>query len=335
MKILITGGSGFIGRHLGKHLTKLGHEVYTMDNFSESVSDWVLNPWRHFNVDIRSHEEVEYVFKKHKFTHVIHAAAFAAEALSPWMRRYCLEVNGIGTTNIINAAVKYGVEKVIHFSSIAVYGEGSELHNEIPPFKESYTPRPCDVYGATKYYNELDLENAHEFFGLEYSIVRAHNVIGTHQAAHNGYRNAISIFMNQAIKGKPITVYGDGLQERAFSDIKFILNPITKLLTNFHGEVFNLGADEPTTILEAAQTVQKVAASLGFPTNIIHLEPRKEVKIAHCDHSKAKNLLNFVDETNLEETVTEMFKWLLKEPDRNAVDYPYEIDKGIYSFWKK
>ena len=211
---------------------------------------------------------------------------------------------------------------------MAVYGTGD------PPFEEKQVPMPEDPYGIAKYAVEMDLKLAREMFGLQYSIVRPHNVIGIYQNIWDRYRNVIGIWIRQAIAGEPLTLYGDGTQVRAFSDIKFYMEPFEKLMTDHDGEIFNIGADKHVTINEASDIVIDVAKEFGINATKIYLEKRNEVHAAYCAHLKAKNLLNFNDDTNLRETVKTMFSWALTQPVRDSKHMKYEIEKNIYSFWK-
>ena len=212
---------------------------------------------------------------------------------------------------------------------MAVYGTGN------PPFVEDQLPSPEDPYGIAKYAVEMDLRFAHEMFGLRYSIVRPHNVIGVYQNIWDRYRNVIGIWIRQALANEPLTIYGDGTQLRAFSDIKFYMDPFEKLIHDYDSEIFNIGADKYFTINEAADLVINVAKELNIIATKVHLEKRKEVHAAYCDHSKARNLLGFQDDTNLKETIRSMFVWAMKQPHRPTKTMKYEIEKNIYSFWKK
>ena len=148
------------------------------------------------------------------------------------------------------------------------------------------------------------------------------------------YRNVIGIFIRKTLNGQPILVYGDGEQTRAFSDIRYYMEPFDILLNEFDGEIFNIGADKFFTLNEVAETVQAIGKKYGYDVPIEHGPPRHEVKHAYCDHSKAKNLLKFKDDTKLEELIENMFVWAMKQPNRKVKDMEYEITDGIYDYWK-
>jgi UDP-glucose 4-epimerase len=217
---------------------------------------------------------------------------------------------------------------MVFTSSMAVYG-GQET-----PFTEDKQPQPIDPYGMAKYAVECDLKMAETQFGLRYNIVRPHNVLGTYQNIWDRYRNVIGIFIRKTLNGIPILVYGDGEQTRAFSDIRYYMRPFDLLLDDFDGEIFNIGADKFFTLNQVAETVQSIGKKYGYDVPIEHGPPRHEVKHAYCDHTKAKTLLKFEDDTKLEELIESMFVWAMKQPNRKVKDIEYEITDGIYDYWK-
>lgn len=329
MKVLITGVAGLLGANFSRYLLKKGYAVSGIDDLSGGYEESVPKEVSFYNVDLADATAVNNVFQKEKPDYVFHFAAYAAEGLSPFIRNYNYTNNVLSSANVINACVNFDVKKVIFTSSMAVYGIGD------PPFTERQLPKPEDPYGIAKYAVEMDLKMAHEMFGLKYSIVRPHNVVGIYQNIWDKYRNVIGIWIRKALSGEPLSIYGDGTQIRAFSDIKFYMEPFEKLMTSHDGETFNIGADKHFSINEAANLVIEVASSFGIEATKVHLEKRNEVHSAYCDHTKAKDLLGFKDETNLKETITEMFDWARKQPNRPMKMMNYEIEKNMYSFWKK
>jgi UDP-glucose 4-epimerase len=305
-----------------------GHCVVGIDDLSGGYEDSVPKEATFYKLDLTDSKSVNEIFNAEKPDYVFHFAAYAAEGLSPFIRNYNYTNNVLASANVINSCVNHNVKKVIFTSSMAVYGVGN------PPFTEDQLPTPEDPYGIAKYAVEMDLKLAHEMFGLRYSIVRPHNVVGIYQNIWDRYRNVIGIWIRKAMNNEPLSIFGDGTQVRAFSDIKFYMEPFEKLMTEHDGETFNIGADKYYTINEAADTVIDVARELGINAAKVHLEKRNEVHTAYCDHSKAHKLLNFVDDTNLRETTLKMFKWALEQPNRPTKKMNYEIEKNMYSFWK-
>ena len=306
-KVFVTGCAGLLGANYTRHLLQNGHEVIGIDDLSGGYKAFVPKgeKFTFIKLNLERRKKLVDLFEEHKPDLLFHFAAYAAEGLSPFIRNYNYRNNLICSANLINECIKQNT-KVVFTSSIAVYGE------QEPPFTEDKRPQPIDPYGIAKYAVECDLKLAHEQFGLRYNIVRPHNVLGIYQNIWDKYRNVIGIFIRKTLNGQPILVYGDGEQTRAFSDIQYYMEPFDRLLTEYDGETFNIGADKHFTLNEVAEAVQKVGNKYGYDVPIEHGEPRHEVKHAYCDHTKAKSMLQFRDGTNLEELIESMFVWAMK-----------------------
>jgi UDP-glucose 4-epimerase len=327
--VLVTGAAGLLGANFSKHLLDNGYDVIGIDDLSGGFQDSVDKRVTFYPINLLDAAAVGNIFSSHKPDYVYHFAAYAAEGLSPFIRNYNYTNNVLCSINVINSCVNTGVKKVIFTSSMAVYGEGD------PPFSENQVPQPEDPYGIAKYAVEMDMELAHSQFGLDYAIVRPHNVVGIYQNIWDRYRNVIGIWIRKILNNEPMTIFGDGTQVRAFSDIKFYMEPFEKLMHGHSQEIFNLGADKEYTINEAAHLLASVAKEFGFNAEIEYLEARNEVHTAYCDHTKAKELLGFEDGTDLRDTMKDMFSWAMEQPNREVITMDYEIEKGLYSFWKK
>ncbi len=329
MKIFVTGCAGLLGANYTRHLLANGHEVIGIDDLSGGYKAFVTKgeKFSFVKLNLERRKKIVDLFEEHKPEVLVHFAAYAAEGLSPFIRNYNYRNNLICSANLINECIKHDT-KFIFTSSMAVYGE------QEPPFTEDKRPQPIDPYGIAKYAVECDLKLAHEQFGLRYNIVRPHNVLGIYQNIWDKYRNVIGIFIRKTLNGQPILVYGDGEQTRAFSDIKYYMEPFDMLLTEYDGETFNIGADKYFTLNEVADAVQKVGKKYGYEVPIEHGEPRHEVKHAYCDHTKAKSMLQFRDGTNLEELIESMFVWAMKQPNRKVKTMEYEVTKDIYDYWR-
>ena len=329
MKIFVTGCAGLLGANYTRHLLANGHEVIGIDDLSGGYKAFVTKgeKFSFVKLNLERRKKIVELFEEHKPEVLVHFAAYAAEGLSPFIRNYNYRNNLICSANLINECIKHDT-KFIFTSSMAVYGE------QEPPFTEDKRPQPIDPYGIAKYAVECDLKLAHEQFGLRYNIVRPHNVLGIYQNIWDKYRNVIGIFIRKTLNGQPILVYGDGEQTRAFSDIKYYMEPFDRLLTEYDGETFNIGADKYFTLNEVAEAVQKVGKKYGYEVPIEHGEPRHEVKHAYCDHTKAKSMLQFSDRTNLDELIESMFVWAMKQPNRKVKNMEYEVTKDIYDYWR-
>ena len=316
-----------LGSNYARHLLASGHEVIGIDDLSGGYKAFVPKGRSlRCETKLREEKKVAELFEEHKLM-----SSFISRRMRPKDFLLLFMVhnyrnNLIVSANLINECITYGTKVIFFF--YGVYGE------QTPPFTEDKRPQPVDPYGIAKYAVECDLKLANEQFGLRYNIVRPHNVLGIYQNIWDKYRNVIGIFIRKALNGEPILVYGDGEQTRAFSDIQYYMEPFDKLLTDFDGETFNIGADKHFTLNEVAETVQTIAAKYGYEVPIEHGEPRHEVKHAYCDHTKAKTLLNFEDGTNLQELVESMFVWAMKQPNRKVKRMEYEVTKDIYDYWK-
>lgn len=332
-KVLITGCAGLLGNHFSRYLLDNGYDVFGIDNLSGGYSEYLderLKGRTQFTeIDLVDVSKLKNVFRYYKPDYVYHFAAYAALGLSPFIRNFNYQNNVLASINLINECVNDDVEKFIFASSMDVYG------NQVPPFTEDMTPRPEDPYGIAKYAVELDLENAYQQFGLRYSVIRPHNIIGIYQNIWDRYRNVVGIWIKRILDGEPMLIYGDGKQRRAFSDVKYYMKPFEQLMSECDNEILNIGADKDVSLLELVEMVQISAKKFGFESRIEHHEPRHEVKNAYCDHTKAKNLLNFEDNTNLQELIDEMFEWAMKQPKQEIKEIEYEIEKNMYSYWKK
>jgi UDP-glucose 4-epimerase len=210
---------------------------------------------------------------------------------------------------------------------MAVYGEGN------PPFDESHVPSPVDPYGIAKYACEMDIKVAGEQHGLDWCIIRPHNVYGVNQNIWDKYRNVLGIWMYQHLNNEPMTIFGDGMQKRAFSFIDDCLEPLWKAAVDSRAskEIINLGSSIFYTINEANSILREVIGS----GEIIYMEKRHEVKNAHPTWTKSMKLLDYEDKTNLKDGLKTMWQWAQKQPKRKRLIWEkYELEKGIYSFWK-
>ncbi|MDB6023622.1 MAG: UDP-glucose 4-epimerase [Pedosphaera sp.] len=327
MKSLVTGGAGFIGSHVASYCRDLGHEVTVLDDLSGGFCDQVPEGVGFVEGSVTDHELVARLFEQRHFDYVYHLAAYAAEGLSHFIRRFNYTNNLIGSVNLINAAVKHEVKCFVFTSSIAVYGAGQL------PMTETMTPQPEDPYGISKYAVELDLAAAHEMFGLNYIIFRPHNVYGENQNIGDKYRNVIGIFMNQILRGEPMTIFGDGTQTRAFSHIDDLAPHIARSVNNpqAFNQVLNIGADKPYTVNELSRVV---AAAFGTKLGVRHLPPRNEVQHAYASHEKAGRLFGIHAGVSLEKGVNRMAEWARKVGARqSAVFKDIEVRKNLPASW--
>lgn len=327
MRSLVTGGAGFIGSHVARHCLALGHEVTVLDDLSGGFADQVPGNARFVEGSVTDHELIKRLFEETSFDYVYHLAAYAAEGLSHFIRRFNYTNNLIGSVNLINEAIKHDVKCFVFTSSIAVYGAAE------PPMDETMVPQPEDPYGVSKYAVEQDLKIAHEMFGLNYIVFRPHNVYGEHQNIGDRYRNVIGIFMNQIMQGKPLTIFGDGQQTRAFSYIDDVAPYIAQSTSvcDAYNQIINIGADEPCSVQRLAELI---CSSFAVEPDIEYLPPRNEVVDAYADHSKATALFGITQTTSLEEGIERMARWARKVGARKSQGFEnIEVLKNMPPSW--
>lgn len=328
MKILLTGVAGFVGTNFANYILENDPtiEIVGVDNLCTGFRENVDARIKFYQIDLLDHVKLEELFLEHEFYAIVHMAAFAAETLSPFCRRFCYNNNVIASTNLINAAINHSVKKFIFLSSIASYGD------ICPPFKEDDIPNHCDIYGLTKYVTVEDLKIAAAQHGLVFVVFKPFNIYGPYQALNSRYRNVAGIFMNKILEGETLSIYGDGEQTRAFSYIDDILPPIHKALIveTVCNQIYNIGSSKFYSVNEIADTIVRVTGK----GKIQYLEGRHEVKDAYCDVTKVKRELGFVERTTLEEGITKMWKWAQTAPRRPVEKFSeLEVTKGLYSFW--
>jgi len=326
---LVTGGAGFMGSHVTDHIIKMGHHVVVLDDLSGGFRENVPREAVFVQGSILDHELINRLFDHHSFDYVYHLAAYAAEGLSHFIKRFNYANNLIGSVNLVNAAIIHNVKCFVFTSSIAVYGATQS------PMSEEMIPIPEDSYGISKLAVEQELRVSHEMFGLEYVVFRPHNVYGERQNIGDRYRNVVGIFMNQILRGEPMTIFGDGTQQRAFTHIDDVA-PLIAASIDFpaaRNQIFNVGADVPHTVNQLAEMVSQ---AMGQSCNINHIETRNEVKIAFSDHSKAEHTFGKRTKVPLSEGLSAMAAWVRQHGARESCVFDgIEVSKNMPPSWAK
>lgn len=328
---LVTGGAGFIGSHVADCCLQAGHRVVVLDDLSGGFRENVPPGADFVEGSVVDADLVGAIFAKERFDYVFHLGAYAAEGLSHFIRRFNYQNNVLGSVNLINAAVNTGnVRRFVFTSSIAVYGASQT------PMVEEMIPQPEDPYGVAKYAVELDLKAAAEMFELPFTVFRPHNVYGERQNVGDRYRNVIGIFMNQVMQGLPMKIFGDGLQTRAFTHIDDVAPVIADciVLPATENEVYNVGADEPHTVLEVGQ---QVAVAFGVDPDIQHLEARKEVVHAFSSHEKVRrDFPGRPDPVPLDEGIARMAAWARDHgPRQTELFTGIEVLRNMPPSWRR
>jgi len=297
-KYVITGGAGFIGSHIAEHLSNLGHQVLVYDSLRTGFARNLENLNVEFvKGDIRDENLVNEVISG--ASGVFHLAALVSVPESLLKIKECIEINTIGTINILEAAKNNPDCKVVLSTSAANYG-----NNPVLPKVETMFPEPMTPYAITKLDGEYYLKMYLDQYQLQTASLRYFNVFGPRQNPESAYAAAVPIFINKALQNEPITIYGDGSQTRDFIYVKDVVK--ANILASQKGnETYNVALGHSTSVLELAEKIIKITNS---KSQIKFLEERP----GDIKHSKANpekfNQLGFKPDYSidaaLEETIT-------------------------------
>ena len=259
MKILITGVAVILGSRLASFiLENTINKVIGIDDLSGGYIENIPEGIDFYKFNLTDLHAVDGLIQNVKPDIIYHFAAYAAEGLSPFIRKYNYENNLIASTNLITCSIKHDIKRFVFASSMSVYGNKYK-----PPFHEDLQQCPIDPYGVAKFSVEQDLKIAFEQHGLKYTIVRPHNFYGQNQNIWDKYRNVLGIWMYQIINDMQPTIFGDGEQVRAFSYVDDSLIPFWNASQKDEciGEIINLGGIKEHTINEACNTLIKVTGT--------------------------------------------------------------------------
>lgn len=325
--VLVTGCAGFIGSHVARELIARGDTVVGLDDMSGGFYENVPDGVKLTVASINCLQSLDELFHRYEIEYVIHCAAYAAEGLSHFIRHFNYQNNLIGSINLINRAIKHKVHCFVFLSSIAVYGHGE------PPFSEGHTLKPCDPYGVAKAAVEGDLRAAYSMFRLPFVIFRPFNVYGPNQNISDPYRNVIGIFLNQCMKGEPMTIFGDGEQTRAFSYIDDVAPVIADSIRTpgAWGHAFNIGGETPYSVNALASAVSTFFTG---GNSIVHLPERNEVKHAFCNTRRAAETFNMRKPTCLFDGLNKMVAWAkLRGPQPRTPFTKLDIEDKLPPSW--
>lgn len=303
MKVLVTGGAGFIGSHIVNRLLAEGWSVTILDNLSTGLQENVHPQAKFINMDIRS-REIGKIFEKAGYDYVVHQAAQTAVPISLKQPDYDCDVNIMGTVNILEACRKTGVKKVVFASSAAVYGD-----TEYTPILENYDRKPSSFYGLSKLTVEYYLALYRRNFGLGYVALRYANVYGERQG-DAGEGGVVSIFSRKFRSGEGVSIYGDGGQSRDFVYAGDVAEANYKALVSsvFEG-VYNISTQTETTVNQLFETLQRIS---GKHVNKTY-EPSREGDIYRSSlaNKLAIEQLGWTPAMNLEEGLRRTYQSLL------------------------
>ena len=301
MKILVTGGAGFIGSHLMRKLKEAGHEAVALDNLSTGLRENLLPDMKLVVMDTHD-KAVEDVFQKEHFDAVVHLAAQTLVSDSMTDPENDMYQNVAGTVRILECCRKYGVQRVIFSSSAATYGDVDE---KALPISETLPQAPLSFYGLTKKTAEKYLELYHLAYGLDYVVLRFANVYGERQG-DGGEGGVISIFTKRLAQGKGITIFGDGKQTRDFVYAGDIADGIIDALTtDAKNTAYNLSTTEETSLNELVQILSRIA---GKDITPVYDKPREgDIYRSSLNNAKAICNLGWKPKVSLEEGLKRTF----------------------------
>lgn len=293
MKVLVTGGAGFIGSHIVDKLITKGFDVVIVDNLSSGKKENVNLQAKLYQVDITSSSDLEEVFALEKPNYVIHHGAQIDIQKSIVDPVYDANINVLGTINILEKCREHSVDKLVYASSAAVYGNPKDL-----PVNELHEINPLSFYGVSKFTPELYIKIFSSMYGIKYSILRYANVYGIRQDP-KGEGGVVSIFVDKILKNDPPVVFGDGEQTRDFIYVSDVAE--ANLAALFHGdnETFNISCNQRTSI---NQLISLMNSLTGQSLSSIYKESRNgDIKHSCLDNKKAVNNLAWAPKYSLEE----------------------------------
>lgn len=293
MKIMVTGGAGFIGSHIVDAYVSRGHEVVIVDNLF-SGSELNLNPAaRLYRIDIRD-PRLEEVFEAERPDCVNHHAAQVSVRISVEKPLEDAQINVLGSLNVFDNCRKFGVKKIIYISSGgAIYGEPVYL-----PVDERHPVEPICPYGATKHTPEHYLAMYHQLYGLSYTVLRYPNIYGPRQDP-KGEAGVIAIFVGQMLAGEQAIINGSGEQERDYVFVGDLAQANVAALDNGDGEAYNIGWGKGISVNEIFNKLKEITA---YRREAIH-GPAKagETFRIFLDASKAQRELGCTPKVDLDE----------------------------------
>ena len=293
MKVLVTGGAGFIGSNIVEELLKRGERVRVLDNLSTGKRE-NLDFTREFTQGAAGYELMEGDIRDldtcrkacREMDYVLHQAALSSVPRSVASPGPSNEVNVAGTVNMLLAARDTGVKRVVYASSSSVYGDSEQL-----PQSEAQAPAPISPYAVSKLAGEYYCTVFSKVYGLETVSLRYFNVFGPRQDPCSQYATVIPLFIRLALEEKPLEIHGDGLQSRDFTYVSNVVeaNLLAATAAKASGAVINVACGETHTVLEMADSIGRI---LGKKLEYRHTPPRPgDARKTEADISRATELL--------------------------------------------
>lgn len=301
LKVLVTGGAGFIGSHVVDEYIKQGHEVVVIDNLTTGKLENLNPDAKFYNIDIRD-EKVEEIFKTHNFDVVNNHAAQMNVRVSVENPILDAEINVLGLINLLKNCVKYKVKKFIDVSSGGViYAPDASF-----PLIEDSKKGPISPYGITKLTGERYVEFFSKTYGLKFSALRYSNVYGPRQNP-KGEAGVISIFATSMLNNEQPIIFGDGTQIRDYVYVKDVVAANVAVLTKGDNEAFNIGTGIETDVNGIFKVLKD---TIEFDNDAKHIDAKPgDLQRNVLDNSKAKTILDWTPSFMLTEGLKETVEW--------------------------
>lgn len=283
MKVLVTGGAGFIGSHIVDHLISNNYEVVVVDNLLTGKEENINSSSVFYKVDITNYQSLKKVFNEEKPDYVIHHAAQISIQNSIINPSFDADINIIGTINLLRCCVEFDTKKIIYASSAAVYGNPMYLGID-----EEHSVQPLSFYGISKNIPEHYIKAFSELYNLKYTILRYSNVYGIRQDP-KGEGGVISIFVDKLLNNEQPIFFGDGKQTRDFVYVEDIALANLAAIYSGDGEIVNISINQPTSLIELLKMMNEIC---GTSINPIYMEAKQgDIKTSYLNNSKAKQIL--------------------------------------------
>jgi UDP-glucose 4-epimerase len=310
MRILVTGGAGFIGSHMADRLLKEGHDVVVVDNESTGRRSNVPDGAEYIRADVTHLDQLERVFagRLDAVFHIVGQVSLIRSYSDPTLD---LHTNVGGTINVLQLCLRSRVPRLLYASSMTVYG-----HTAVLPTMEDTACCPVSYYGITKYAAERYVHATAERIDLDYDFrvtsFRMYNVYGSRQALDNPYQGVLGIFIGNLLRGEPLTICGDGHQSRDFIYIDDVVDAWVSALTNpaTYGGVFNLGSGQRLSIRQLADHVLSAfGRSHGSDTFLYAPARSGEQRHVEADITRARKLLGWEPKVPFDKGLGETLRW--------------------------
>lgn len=301
MKIIITGGAGFIGSHVTEYLSSINKikEIVVLDNLKDGSKKNLKKALKSkkvqlFKADIRNYENIKNYFKN--TVTVIHLAALSDIVPSIEEPRDYIETNFNGTLNILEAMRKYNVKRIIYAASSSCYGIPKKT-----PTDEKDKINPMYPYAFSKYVGEELIKHYSKVYKLDYISLRLFNVYGTRSRTNSAYGAALGVFLKQKLENKPFTIVGNGKQKRDFIHVSDVCNVFAKAIFSKHkNDIFNIGNGLPKSVNEMVKLI-------GGKKSFIPKRPG-EPSITHANITKVKLKLNWEPKKSFKDGINDVLK---------------------------